>query len=156
MIRKALFSLTLSFVALTLFGQAETANYKVIADKFEIFYNKEQYDSIFALFTAEMKSALPLDKTKGFLTTLKSQVGSITKRQFTKYQTTYAVYKTTFDAGLFAVLISVDGTKINGLFVKPFVDESGPKLERNTTPLKLPFKGEWTVFWGGDTKELNY
>ena len=20
----------------------------------------------------------------------------------------------------------------------------------------LPFKGEWTVFWGGDTKELNY
>ena len=20
----------------------------------------------------------------------------------------------------------------------------------------MPFKGEWTVFWGGDTKELNY
>lgn len=29
-------------------------------------------------------------------------------------------------------------------------------MVRNQTKLSLPFKGEWTVFWGGDTKELNY
>ena len=42
------------------------------------------------------------------------------------------------------------------LFFKPFTDESLPKPERNKTKLSLPFKGEWTVFWGGDTKEQNY
>ena len=26
---------------------------------------------------------------------------------------------------------------------------------RNKVELKLPFKGEWTVVWGGDTEELN-
>ena len=27
---------------------------------------------------------------------------------------------------------------------------------RNISKLKLPFNGEWTVLWGGDTKETNY
>lgn len=27
--------------------------------------------------------------------------------------------------------------------------------KRNTTRLSLPFKGEWFVFWGGDTRKLN-
>jgi murein DD-endopeptidase MepM/ murein hydrolase activator NlpD len=35
-------------------------------------------------------------------------------------------------------------------------DESLPKPERNISKLQLPVNGEWTVFWGGDTKELNY
>lgn len=58
---------------------------------------------------------------------------------------------------LLAVNISIDNnSKINGLFIKPFTDDNLPKIERNTTKLKLPFNGEWTVVWGGDTKELNY
>ena len=31
-----------------------------------------------------------------------------------------------------------------------------PVLKRNTTPMDLPFKGEWFVFWGGETEVLNY
>jgi len=42
------------------------------------------------------------------------------------------------------------------LFVKPFKEDNLPKLERNQTSLILPFNEEWNVFWGGDTKELNY
>ncbi|HMK02694.1 MAG TPA: M23 family metallopeptidase, partial [Ferruginibacter sp.] len=38
----------------------------------------------------------------------------------------------------------------------PFVEDNLPQMARNTTKLQLPFKEEWTVFWGGDTKELNY
>ncbi len=40
--------------------------------------------------------------------------------------------------------------------VKPYVTEKLPVLKRNTSKLILPFKDEWTVFWGGDTKEQNY
>ena len=155
--RNIILTITLTFVMTNLFGQTEKPSYKTIADKFEMFYNTDKADSIFALFSDEMQKALPFDKTTEFIRGLNSQVGKITKRQFIKYQSSYASYKTNFERGLFTVNISVDNNyKINGLFVKPYVDENLPKPGRNTSKLKLPFKGEWTVYWGGDTKELNY
>ena len=154
------------FILATLFAslsihsiaQTEKADYKKAADHFEQYYNAGSFDAVFALFGDEMQKALPLEKTTEFLTGLKSQAGQITKRSFIKYVSgTYATYKTTFERALFAINISVDKEgKINGLFVKAYVDDSLPKPERNTTKLKLPFNGEWAVVWGGDTKELNY
>lgn len=141
----------------TVFGQTEKPTYKNVSDNFEKFYNAENYDSIFSMFSKEMQSALPLDKTKEFLTGLNSQAGKIQKREFIKYKSTYAIYKTQFDKTLFSVNISLDNnSKINGLLVNAFKDESLPKIERNKTKMSLPFKDEWTVVWGGDTKELNY
>ncbi len=155
--RNILLTLVLTFIMVNIFGQTEKPTYKTIAEKLETNYNNSNYDSIFTMFSSEMQKALPLDKTKDFFAGLKTQVGQITKRQFVKYQATYASYKTNFERALFSVNISVDNnSKINGLFVKPFIDESLPKIERNSTKLKLPFKDKWTVIWGGDTKELNY
>lgn len=130
----------------------------MVAGLFEKAYNNEDFDAVFALFSAEMKSALPNEKTKEFLGSLMQQAGKIQSRTFTNYvNTTFASYKTQFERALLAVNISVDGdSKINGLFVKPFVDNATPVLQRNFTPLQLPFKEEWTVVWGGDTRELNY
>ena len=139
------------------FGQIEKIANKSVADSFEMNYNADNFDAIFSSFSAEMQTALPLDKIKEFLIGLKTQAGKITKRQFVKYEQTYASYKTNFERALFAVNISVDNnSKINGLFVKPFKESNLPKLARNTTKLILPFNDEWTVIWGGDTKELNY
>ncbi|HOX82489.1 MAG TPA: DUF3887 domain-containing protein, partial [Chryseolinea sp.] len=149
--------IALSFVVNLAFAQAEKENYKTVVAKFEKNYNAENFDAVFNMFSSDMQKALPLDKTKGFLTNLKLQSGKITKREFERYENTYASYKTNFERALYTVNISVDGdSKINGMFVKPYVEQNLPKLERNITKLKLPFKGEWSVFWGGDTKELNY
>ncbi len=55
-----------------------------------------------------------------------------------------------------------DRARIVGLFVKPAVNAkptayASPNLDYVTkTPLRLPFRGEWTVFWGGRTIEQNY
>jgi len=157
MINKLLL-LTLTLLTINVLGQTENSTYKIIADMFEKNYNENDFKSIFDSFSIEMQSALPLDKTIDFLKGLKSQAGQITKRQYVKYVNgTYASYKTNFERALFAVNISVDNnSKINGLFIKPFTDENLPKMERNITKLQLPFNGEWTVVWGGDTKELNY
>ncbi|PZX61945.1 murein DD-endopeptidase MepM/ murein hydrolase activator NlpD [Hydrotalea sandarakina] len=139
------------------FGQKETVTYKTVADNFEADYNSGNFEAIFANFSSEMQTALPLDKTKDFLSGLKLQAGKITKREFVKYEQTYASYKTTFERGLFAVNISIDNnSKINGLFIKLFKADNLPKLQRNITKLILPFNEEWIVVWGGDTKELNY
>jgi murein DD-endopeptidase MepM/ murein hydrolase activator NlpD len=149
----ALITLTMS----NLFGQTEKAISKTVAENFEKYYNSDSFEAIYDMYDSEMQKALPLDKTIDFLTGLKTQVGKITKREFVKYEQTYASYKTNFERALFAVNISIDNnSKINGLFVKPFKESNLPKIERNSTKLKLPFKGEWTVVWGGDTKELNY
>jgi murein DD-endopeptidase MepM/ murein hydrolase activator NlpD len=140
------------------FGQTEKETSKKVSAEFQEFYNLDKYQNIFELFSAEMKSALPIEKTTDFIKGLKTQAGKIEKREFIKYENgTYASYKTNFERALFSVNISLNkSVKINGLFVKPFKESNLPKLERNTTEMILPFKEEWTVFWGGDTKELNY
>lgn len=138
-------------------AQTEEPAYKAVADKFQSLYNAGKYDSTFALFSPEMKSALPLNKTDEFFAGLNAQAGKIRSMQFVRYKASFAVYKTSFERALFAVNISVNSnSKIDGLLVEPFKDESLPAMKRNTSKLSLPFKGEWTVVWGGDTKELNY
>ena len=143
--------------ASNLFAQTEKATYKTVVDEFENNYNQGKFETIFNSFSTEMQTALPIDKTVEFLTGLKTQAGKIKKREFVKYQSGYASYKTKYEKGFFVLNISIDDkSKINGLFIKPYIPDNLPKLERNTTKLILPFKEAWTVFWGGDTKEQNY
>lgn len=140
------------------FSQTETEVYKKISSKFQDYYNSNEYQKMFDLFSSEMKGFLPIEKTKQFVEGLKGQVGKIKERKFIKYENlTYACYKTNFERAVFSLNISIDKDgKINGLFVKPFKEDNLPKLEKNITDLILPFNGEWFVFWGGDKKELNY
>ncbi len=155
--KRILIFLVLTVLTNFAFGQTEKLLYKTVVDSFELNYNMDNFDAIFLTFSPEMQNALPLDKTKEFLTGLKQQAGKITKREFLKYEQTYASYKTNFERSLLAVNISVDNnSKINGLFVKPFNESNLPKLDRNITKLILPFIDEWTVIWGGDTQKLNY
>ena len=154
---KKLNLILLILIAMLSFGQTEKEAAKKVSAEFEKHYNSDKYQKIFDLFSPEMKGALPIEQTTDFVKGLKSQAGKILKREFVKYEQTYASYKTIFERAIFTVNISLDkNTKINGLFVKPFKEDNLPKLERNETKLILPFNGEWTVFWGGDTIELNY
>lgn len=138
-------------------GQVEEEASEKISADFKQYYNSSEYHEIFEMFSQEMKSALPFDKTTKFLAGLKSQAGSISEMEFLKYDRSYALYKTIFERGVFVLSLSADqNRKINGLLVKPYKEDTLPKLGRNSTALILPFNGEWTVVWGGDTKELNY
>lgn len=144
-----LLSLTIGFA----YAQEESTESKYAAAKFEKHYNAGQPDSIFATFSAATKTALPLNKTQAFLGQLKSKFGDITKMTFVNYHDGFGIYKTAFQKGLITLSLAVNGDKeITGLYAKPYQGDT----VRNTTAMALPFKGEWTVFWGGDTKELNY
>lgn len=148
---------TMMLLANLVCGQQEKVSYKAAAHTLESQYNTGNFDAIFESFAPDMKKALPLEQTKGFFTGLKQQAGSITQREFVRYEQTYAVYKTTFEKGIFALYLSIDNNaKINGLLFKPYQDTQSPNMERNKTSMILPCKGEWFVFWGGDTEELNY
>lgn len=112
--------LTAIFMTNLLFAQPE--NYKIAIGNFQANYNADKYDEIFNCFSPEMKKALPLEKTKQFLTGLKSQKGSIESLEFINFQQeTYAMYKTKFEKDVLAVNISLDNkNQINGLYIKPF------------------------------------
>ena len=154
---KKTLQILLMFIPFVGFAQSEKETSKQVSAAFESYYNDNEFQKIFDLFSPVMQSALPIEQTTDFLTGLKRQAGNIQQRDFVGYEQTYASYKTIFERAVFALNISLDqNAKINGLSVKPFKEKNLPKLQRNTTKLTLPFNGEWTVFWGGDTRELNY
>ncbi len=139
----------------TSFSQNEKSNYKECSLKFVSFYNDNQNDSIVAMFSPEMKAALPIEKFSQVTASLKAQFGAIKNIRFVRERNATALYETFFDASVMAMTINLNGqNKIAGLLFKPYT-ESKP-IDRNTTKMQLPFKGEWNVTWGGDSKELNY
>ena len=140
-----------------IFGQTEKPAHKIVADKFEAFYNEGRYDSIFVMYSEGMQKFQPLARAKEFLGGTKTELGKITQRQFLKYKSGVAVYKADFERGTFEITLFINkNSKIDGLRIIPYVEEILPKITRNSTKLILPFKDEWTVNWGGDTEELNY
>lgn len=108
------------------FGQTESSANKAVAKTFIDNYNAKDYKAIFSMFSSTMKESFPEDKTLEFLGNLQLQAGNITDNEFLKYQDqTYASYKTTFERAICTLNISIDDqSKINGLFVKPFVEEA--------------------------------
>jgi hypothetical protein len=66
------------------------------------------------------------------------------------------IYLGRFERGELDVSIAFDrADRIAGLSFKPH-RPAIPVPERNATPLSLPFRDRWLVFWGGDTAELNH
>jgi len=136
-------------------AQIEKDNYKQVSTKFVSFFNEGKNDSIVAMFSSEMNAALPIEKFTQVSTGLKLQLGSIKKVRFIRLQSASALYETTFDNAVLGMTITLNQkNEIAGLLFKPYTEAK--EIIRNTTKMKLPFKGEWSVTWGGDTKEQNY
>jgi len=123
--KKILFTSIFILITNLTFSQTENPKCKVVVNTFEKNYNTNNFETIFSMFSNNLKTAIPLDKATSFLTNLKTQAGNITNREFVKYKNgTYASYKTTFERVVLVLNISIDdNSKINGLFVKPFVEE---------------------------------
>ena len=136
-------------------SQIEKENYKQVSTRFVSFYNVDKNDSIVAMFSPEMNAALPLDKFSQVTAGLKVQFGVIKKLRFVRLQSASALYETTFDKAVLGMTITLNPkNEIAGLLFKPY--NEAKEIIRNNTKMKLPFKGEWSVTWGGDTKEQNY
>ncbi|MCX6299191.1 MAG: peptidoglycan DD-metalloendopeptidase family protein [Bacteroidetes bacterium] len=136
-------------------SQAEKNNYKQVSTKLVSFFNESKNDSIVAMFSPEMNAALPLEKFTQVSAGLKMQLGSIKKTRFIRLQKLSAFYETTFDNAVLGMTITLnDKNEISGLLFAEY--KEAKEIIRNATKMKLPFKGEWNVTWGGDTKEQNY
>jgi pimeloyl-ACP methyl ester carboxylesterase len=102
-------------------AQAEPVNYASAMAKFRQLYNNNHADSIFNMFSADMKKSLPLETFKSTTAQLRMQYGDLLKVEFVKYRDKLAAYKATFKGGTFLLNLAVDNNnQLNGLFLSPY------------------------------------
>ena len=108
-------------------------------------------------FSQIMLDAFPLEKSTPFFQGLITQYGKIEKLDAGRYTPpNIVVFPAHFERGILDIKVVLDERdKIIGLWFLPHSPDI-LKVEKHQTELSLPFRGKWLVFWGGDTKELNY
>jgi CubicO group peptidase (beta-lactamase class C family) len=99
-------------------------------DQFIKNYNSNLYDCIFDHFSIGMQQALPFEKSQQFFSGLQVQAGTIKTYDLQKTENdNTAIYKTTFERGIFSIQISVDTeNKISGFLVQLFIEPSNSIL----------------------------
>ena len=119
--------------------------------------NNGDYEGVRRDFDENMAEAFSEDKSTAFFKSLAGKYGKIKKLDDPKIiDVNQVVFPAYFERGILDIKIVLnDADKIAGLWFLPHTPR-GNAPERNSTVLSLPFKGEWFVFWGGDTEELNY
>jgi len=133
-----------------------TDRFMKVANQLVELINSGDYAGIQTNFNKEMDAALPLDKSSAFFNRLTQQMGKIQKLGEPQRDGEAMVFPAKFEKGTLDMQIALDSRGlIAGLLFKPHV-ATKPGPETHQTQLSLPFKGRWLVFWGGDTRELNY
>jgi pimeloyl-ACP methyl ester carboxylesterase len=119
--KKFTFFILIIFFTVKTLAQAAPSGYATAMTRFTQFYNQGKADSIFSMFSPEMKTALPLDKFKPTTQQLKSQYGNLVKTEFVRYGESLAVYKATFENSVFLLNISLNAqNKLTGLLLSPY------------------------------------
>lgn len=155
-ISSAVLAAVLMASALAAATDDQTARYQRVADRLVKAYNAQDAAAFRADFNKVMADFLTPDKTRQLFTGLQAQFGAIKGlgEPLIGAQND-CVFPVQLERGALDMRITLDGSnQIAGLFFAP-PEPRTPVLERNKTALMLPGRGEWLVFWGGDTQEQN-
>jgi hypothetical protein len=137
-------------------GDDAPAEFKAAASKVRASYNERNVASLRDLFDENMKRELSEPKLRQFLTDLGESHGAWKETGAIKVEGATAFFTATFERGSLAVTLALDDRRrIAGLLFSPPKPAPAPP-GRNSVKLSLPVKDEWFVFWGGDTRALNY
>lgn len=117
--------------------------------------NAGDYEAVRKDFNSVMADALSPEETRTFFTGLRAQFGTIAKVGEGKLKGDEAVFPGQFERGRLDIKIALDDQgKIAGLWFLPPTPEI-PVPSKHQAKLRLPFRGAWEAFWGGDTAEQN-
>lgn len=112
------------FVFAMLFNAACTmaqADYPTAVSKFQRYYTGKQSDSLFNMFSNNMKAALPLDKTTGMMDALHQQLGEIKSITLLTTEATHVIYKATFTNTVCKLILALNNENLlEGLRLVPF------------------------------------
>src|SRR5262245_59440661 len=150
--------IAIAFLSGLTLSQTPGEKVQKMADLVMAAYNVKDYAAIEQQFNAQMKAAISGNKLKEFLDGTHKDFGKIVKLGVPKFVAPpVGVFPAEFEKAKMEMTIALDPEgKIGGLRISPPQQEKPRNTSRNKTALGLPFKGEWFVFWGGDTREQNY
>jgi hypothetical protein len=101
-------------------GQNVKLNYMVAIAKFQQYYNQQNADSLYAMYSAQMRAALSPDKTKELLSNLNNQFGKLKSTEIFDETAEKTIYKGSFEKGDYYIVFPLnDKNQLNGLFFKP-------------------------------------
>lgn len=122
----SILSLLLSFSGA--FAQsAEPAAYRSALNKFMLYYNRNQADSVFSMFAPEVKTQMPLQKNREMLGQLQTQLGGLQKATYQSMESSVATYKADFQKSSLAMKISLNQAgKISGLLFDNLKTDAQP------------------------------
>ncbi|MEP7233705.1 MAG: peptidoglycan DD-metalloendopeptidase family protein [Ignavibacteriota bacterium] len=164
-IKKLLLLFCTAFAAISIYSNAwsqihedrMTTRFTLIAKRICEALNKGDFVALEDEFSPTLQKEMPLDKLKPWVVNLMETAGRITQMgaPVLKWKNV-SITPIGFTNTILDLRLDLDTTseKLIGFYFQPHVDEI-PVPEKNSTHLSLPFKGEWAVMWGGDTKELN-
>ncbi|MEZ0310884.1 MAG: peptidoglycan DD-metalloendopeptidase family protein [Myxococcota bacterium] len=129
--------------------------FDVTKDQLIAHLNAEDAQAIFAMFSADMKRAVPIDKLGPHVHAIIQQRGAIKKATLLSADERTAKYRLEAERGdwLMTLAVGPSGSILGLSFDAPPAGE--PPVARTAIPLSLPFRGKWLVFWGGDSLEVN-
>ena len=159
-------SITIAIICM-IAGAAVAADFEAAAR--EVLRNiiVKDYSAAAKNFDERMMAALPPARLQQvFETRIQPQLGAFQSVREVKTVAdgpyTVVTLVSNFARGLVNVQVAFDPAgKVAGLFFKPAQMPTEPAATRfsdyqTKTNLRLPFDGEWFVFWGGRTREQNY
>lgn len=109
-------------------AQVVKQDYVVAITKFQKWYNEKNADSLYAMFSPTVKSALPLDKTHELLESLNGQFGQLKSTQIAKDNIETTTYKGTFEKTKLNIVMALNEKKelVNLLFQPVSLDNADP------------------------------
>lgn len=147
-------------MAFSISAQSKKPNaFQQTAELFVAAYNSNTAAPVEKEFNFQMRAAVTSEQFAQFMTGTAKDYGKILKLDAPRFlDESTAVFPLTLERGSLDLMLSLDADgKISGLRLMPgrAAKPSKQPIIRNKTKLGLPFKGEWLIFWGGDTVELN-
>ena len=146
--------------ALTVVGMmllmVQSDRFARIAEKLVDAINSDDQKTIQMLAAPVLQQALPEAKAREFFRDVIRQRGKIKKIGEPQLTGNTARIRLTGERGDWEMRLTLDDKDlINGLYIIPAEPEIAVPA-RNKTAMRLPFREEWSVFWGGATAEQNY
>lgn len=146
------------FLLVSQSSKAQKIEYVEVLNTFIKNYNATDAEAIFKMMNTSMQEALGIDNVTSIIKTFRDNLGEIKTYNFMETTANGEIYEATFEQGKQNIALALDtSAKLSGLRFLPAAEENlTAKMERNKTPMVLPFKGKWFTVWGGDTKAQNY
>ncbi len=120
-------------ISLSAIHAAAQKNYEDISERFLLYYNAEKPDSVFSIYSSELKEKLPIEKTRAVFSGLHIQYGELRSLDLLKQDSGFNAYKAVFSHQTLSLLLALtDDNLIEGFRLVPYDPNQFPDEKKKS------------------------